>query len=114
PVETHVAVELVDDVVVLGVEPPGDLGMKAKRIDGAMVVPAPVDISGAALVSPDVPELRVEHRLAVLAPGRQDIPLRPGKRAVADLLHVGLPAPAGEVFVPGIQIGARVAAVATD
>src|SRR5262249_8670035 len=59
-VKAPVAVPLVDDVVMLGVEPTGELRVSTKCIDGAMVIPAPIDVAGASLVAPDVAELRVE------------------------------------------------------
>src|SRR2546423_11759385 len=65
-IEPPIAVPLVDDVVMLGVEPACQFGMAPERIDGAMVVPTPVDVTRAAFVSPHIPELGVENRLRAL------------------------------------------------
>src|SRR5207247_9454355 len=83
-----------------------------KRVDRAVLVPAPVHVPRAALVTPHVAELRVAHRLTGLAPRGPEIPRRPREGAVADSLVVGLPAPAGQVVVPGVEIGLGVAAAA--
>src|SRR6266852_2000825 len=99
--------------MVFGVQPAADLGVTAKCIDGAVVVPAPVHVAGAAFVTPYVPELRVTHRLTCLPPRRPEVPGRAGERAVAHLLVVRLPTPAGQVLVPGIEIGLGVSAAAT-
>src|SRR5439155_26728139 len=73
-VVTPVAIPLVDDVVVLGVEPAAELGVTAKRVDRTMVVPAPIDVARAALVAPHVAELRIAHRLPCLAPRGPEVP----------------------------------------
>src|SRR5262245_24828043 len=99
-IEPPVTVPLVDDVVMLGVQPARELGMASERIDRAVIVPAPIDISRAALVPPDIAEFRVEHRLARLAPGLLEVPLRSRIRAVAGALHAGFPAPPRQVFMP--------------
>ena len=107
-----VAVPLVDHVMVLGIQPAADLGVTAKCVDGAVVIPAPIHVAGAALVAPHVPELRVAHRLPCLPPRRPEVPGRARERTVAHLLVARLPAPAGQVLVPGIEIGLRVSAAA--
>src|SRR6266480_2459220 len=111
-VEPPIAVPLVDDIVMLGVEPARQFGMAPERIDGAVVVPTPVDVTCAAVVPPDVAELGVEHRLRALSPRRLEVPLRIQKRAVAESLDVLFPAPAGQILVPGIEIGLGVTGAA--
>src|SRR5713101_1343030 len=97
---------------MLRVEPARDLRVAPERIDGAVVVPAPVDVARAALVAPHVAELRVEHRLAPLPPRPLEVPGRPGEGAVADAPILLLPAPAGEVLVPRVEVALGVAAAA--
>src|SRR5258707_323141 len=97
---------------MLGVEPSGDPGMAAEGVDGAVVVPAPVDVAGASLVAPHVAELRVEHRLVPLGPRPLEVPGRTREARVAYPLVVLFPAPAGEVLVPRVEIGFGVAAAA--
>src|SRR6476661_407804 len=99
---------------MLGVEPARDLRVTTKRIDGAMVVPAPVDVAGAPFVAPHVAELGVEHRLMILPPAQLEVPARPGKCAVAERLVVALPFPTRQVIVPGVEIRLRMADVTTD
>ena len=79
-----------------------------------MVVPAPVHVARAALVAPHIAELRVEHGLVPLLPGRRKIPGRAGEGAVADLLVVACPAPAGQITVPGVEVGLGVRPAAAD
>jgi hypothetical protein len=107
-VEAPVAVPLVDHVVVLGVEPAGQLGRAAEDVDRLVVVPAVVDVAGAPLVAPHVAELRVEHRLPALAVAPLEVPRRPRERAVADAAQVRGPLPPGEVLVPGVEVGGGV------
>src|SRR5712671_1197189 len=97
---------------MLRVEPARDLRVAPERIDGAVVVPAPVDVARAALVAPDVAELRIEHRLAPLSPRPLEVPGRAGEGAVADSPILLFPAPAGEVLVPRVKIGFGVTAAA--
>src|SRR5437867_1185168 len=82
--------------------------MTSKRVDRAVVVPAPIHVPGAALVAPHVAEFGIEHRLASLPPRRFEVPLGPRIRAVADSLHKRFPTPARQVLVPRIEIGFRV------
>src|ERR1051326_7978039 len=77
---------------MLGVEPPRKRGVPPERLDRAVIIPAPIHVAGASLVAPHVAELRVEHRLAGLLPGRLEVPARPGKGAVAHPVQVRLPA----------------------
>ena len=44
-VVTYVSVPLVDDIVVLGVEPSGTLGVSTEGVDHLMVVPGDVDVA---------------------------------------------------------------------
>ena len=111
-IESPVAVPLVDDVVMLGIEPTGQFGMASKRVDRPVIIPAPVDVSGAALIAPHVAELGVQHGLARLSPRCLEIPMRSGIGAVADLLHALLPPPARQVLVPGVEVRLRVPATA--
>src|SRR5207237_114161 len=113
-ISAPVAVPLIDHVVMLGVEPAADFGMTAECVDRAVVVPAPVHVARAALVAPDIAELGVAPRLMALPPRRLEIPRRARERAVAQALDVVFPAPAGEVVVPGVEIGCRVTAAAAD
>ena len=105
PIESPIAIPLVDDVVELRVEPPRELGVAAEGIDGAVVVPAPVHVASAAFVAPDVPELRVDHRLVRLSVARLEVPRRAGERAVARHAQLLIPLPAGEVVVPRVDVG---------
>src|SRR4029450_2623171 len=95
PAEAPLAVPLVDDVVMLGVEPATELRVPAERVDRAMIVPAPVHVTGTTLVAPDVAELGVEHRLSSLLVGRFEIPRRLRSGRVAQARGVGFPRPAG-------------------
>src|SRR5207244_7972519 len=82
-VVTPVAVPLVDDVVELGIQPAGDPRVAAERVNGAVVVPAPVDVARAALVSPHVAELAVDVRLTRLPVTDLEVPRRARVAAVA-------------------------------
>src|SRR3954471_19724020 len=97
---------------MLRVEPAGELGVPAEGVYGAMIVPAPVDVTRAALVAPDVAELRVEHRLAALAKAVLEVPCRAREGAVAQRVEMSLPSPAGQVLVPGVEVRHRVSPVA--
>src|SRR5690349_9664829 len=97
---------------MLGVEPSGQLGMAAKSIHGAMVVPAPVHVAGAALVPPHIAELRVEHRLTALAMAALEVPRRAGEGAVTERVEMRLPSPSGQILVPGVEVRHRVSDVA--
>ena len=114
PVVAPVAVPLVDDVVMLGVEPAGNLRVTPKCIDRAVVVPAPIDVARAPLIAPHIPELGVEHRLMTLTPTRLEVPRRTWERAVAERLVVMFPLPPRQVLVPGVEIRLRMTDVTTD
>src|SRR5678815_461869 len=88
--------------------------MPSERVHGAVIVPAPVDVAGAPLVPPDVPELGVEHRLAPLLVAGLEVEWGVAERAVADAADVRLPLPTGQVVMPRAQIGFRVSSTTTD
>src|SRR5207237_5454751 len=93
--------------VMLCVEPAGELRMSPEGVDRAMIVPAPVDVARAPLIAPDIPELRVEHRLMTLPPARLEVPRRAGIGAVAQGVDVMPPFPARQIPVAGLETGFR-------
>ncbi len=107
-----IPVPLVDHIVMLGVQPAADFGMTPKRVDGTMVVPAPIDVARAAFIAPHVAELRITHRLTYLPPRGSEVPGPSWERAVAEPLVVRLPTPPGQVLVPRVEIGLGMAAAA--
>src|ERR1700752_4405840 len=86
--------------------------MAAERVDRPVIIPAPVDVTGAALVAPHVAEFGIEHGLACLTPRCLEIPLGAGVGAVARPLDARLPTPARQVVVPGVEISVRMSAAA--
>ena len=100
-----VAVPLVDDIVMLRVEPACHLGMAAERVDHYVVVPGEITVTGASLISPDVAAFAVDHRGIILdiASGEVEGASRIGPRVIP--LDLGLPVPAGPVGMPRIDVG---------
>ena len=113
-VEAPVAVPLVDDVVVLRVQPSGKHGMATEDIQGAMIIPAPVDIAGAAFVTPDVAELGIDIGLPLLAVPGFEIPGRAGVDRRILLEEEIFPRPSRQVAVPGVEVGGDMPHAATD
>ena len=109
-VGAHVAVPLVDHVVVLGVEPAGRLRVAPELVEHRVVVEAPVHVARRALVAPDVAALAVEHRLAALAASAQVVPVRARLGPGLGLVELLLPLPPRQVHVPGVEVGLDVAA----
>ena len=74
PVEAPVTVPLVDDIVVFGVQPAGELRMSPECVHRPVIIPTPIDVAGAPFISPNVAELRVEHWLMILSPTLFEVP----------------------------------------
>src|SRR5690606_19608614 len=103
-----VAVPLVDHVVMLRVEPSRNLRAPPEVVDEDVVVPAPVHVARAALISPYIAELGIEEGLPALRVSIQKIPLGARMRARDDLIEVLRHRIAGRVHVPRVDVRLRV------
>ena len=111
-VGAHVAVPLVDHVVVLRVEPARHLRVAAELVHHGVVVEAPVHVAGRALVAPDVAALAVEHGLLALLAAAHEVPGRAGEGLRLGLVERRLPLPPGQVHVPGVEVRLHVPSAA--
>ena len=99
-----VAIPFVDHIVVLCIQPTRDFRMPAKFIHHNMIIPAPVDITGAAVVSPHIATFAIEHRHIGLGIALCKVPLRPYESLVSHIVKKSFPFIAWQVGMPGIYI----------
>lgn len=111
-VVAHVSVPFVDDVVVLGVEPTCALGMGTEGVDHLMVVPGDIDVACSAFVTPYVATFAIEHGCATLMMVVDVVPDGAFIGVVAVFVELLFPSGAGEITVPGVEVGDDVVEVA--
>ena len=100
--------------MVFGVEPARYFGVLAEGVHHAVVIPAPVHIAGAALVAPYVATFGVDIGLAALGVTSFHVVFAAGIRIGVDVFEVLFPGPAGQVFVPGVDVGFGMATPAAN
>ena len=96
-VESVMAVPFVDDIVMFSVEPSVDFWLATELIDHDMIVPAPVDVAGAASIAPNIAALTVEEGLIALFTASDEIPFGAGKGVFVDFLKPAAPLDPGRV-----------------
>ena len=107
-----ISVPLVDDIVMLSVEPSGALGITAEEIDHDMVVPSKIDITGAAVISPNVAALAINHRHIRLDIVTNVVEMASRIGVVAIVLDLPFPIPTGFIGMPGVDVALDMVLVA--
>ena len=107
----HVSVPFVDNVVVLGVEPAGALGMGTEGIDHQMIVPRDIDVACGTIVAPDIAAFAVEHGDTRLMTVASVVPDGAFVGPTAVFVELRFPSGAGEVAMPGVEVGDEVVEV---
>ena len=107
-----IAVPLVDDIVMLCVEPSGALGITAEDVDHDVVVPSEIDIARTAVISPHVAALAIDHRHVRLDIVTDVVEMASGIGVVAIILDLPFPIPAGLIGMPGVDVALDMVLVA--
>ena len=111
-VEAHVAVPLVDDVVMLGVEPARAREMAAKRVHHEVIVPREVAVARRTRVTPDVTAFRIHHRHVPLPIAADVVVVRTGEHGRTRARDGVFPVIASTVRMPRVDVGDDVILIA--
>ena len=97
---------------MLGVKPASALGIAAEQVNHDVVVPGEIDIAGAAMISPHVTTLAIDHRHVRLDIVADVVEMASGIGVVAIVFDLPFPIPTGLVGMPGVDVALDVVLVA--
>ena len=97
---------------MLGVKPSGALGIAAEQVNHDVVVPGEIDIAGAAMISPNVAALAIDHRHIRLDIVTNVVEMASRIGVVAIVLDLPFPIPTGLIGMPGVDVALDMVLVA--